>query len=1159
MMKKQLFLLAAVILSLTSLLWGDILLKNLKEGDRLGGFRVEALYLNGEDDPVGARFRHEAGTVVDYFQIQTVPQAYLWFNTPPASDGGEPHTLEHVVLSKGNKGKYAAALEEMSLGMSSAFTQQFRTSYSMNTSAGVDVFYSLLETKIDSLLFPDYSREELRREVMNIGVKENPDGTLAVEEKGTIYAEMSSAFEKPNSLAFFRLTQNLFGQDDPRGRSSGGYPPAIRKAVPDDIITFHDRYYRTDNMGLILVMPDEVPLGDALNRTDTILKDKAAVPASAVHPDDRLGDLADIDGTRAPVWEKVPYPAANANTPGIVLYAWRVPVKTAEEEILLDLFISGMFSGENSRMWGKLIDPRTRAADTGANWVGGWYDSVTRTCYVMINNVRADFEPEKGMETLYGILTADWKDFLSLDKESAGLREFNDLMGVLILEQVNEGKAILENPPRFGYRAIGSQWMNHLSLLHRNGGFERELSMETLLNRIHERLTSDPSLFQKALGEWGLISQKPFAVRTVPDPGYTARMEREKQKRIRGYEEDLKRRFHTADLQQALRSCQEEAERKTAEIEETEKSIRMPSFLSTPPLELDRSLRYEETSLPRGGELFTAFFDQMETVTTALYYNLKSVPEEDYFYLSGLPEILFYAGLSENGKDSPYEEIEKRLKKEVLSLDIDFAGNSRTGRVELKVSASGRKGDEALRAVEWIRDMTEKTWLTEKNAPRLADVISRSLSEAMNLMRQSKEEFWVHDPSTAFHTQDNHLYLSCLSTLTKQYNLFRLKWRLKDFSGDRKAFSRDMDKAEKALNSMDREEFLETLRKMKSEKGEGDFSQAADDLLAFIPALPPGSWKNDTAMLMATIEEELSVSPGLAVRELKKLMGGLRNRHLVRVVIAGNTGGVTEAARAVTGLLDGYDTRQIKFRAPDSSPLVWTNIEHRLGSVDDRRFVALINPDSTTGVHMNRAAIRNIHTYTDEDIYRTLASKLLGGSSPRSLFMQTWRAGLAYSNGFNASLESGVVNYYAERCPDLAQTMAFVQETLAQTPADPELLNGVLPSFFYTIEAGGFVDRAQTMAGLLTDGSTPDLFRRFRQRVLDLSMQDDFQEKTFRYINDWAALVVPGLRPEIPFGGTVYIIANGGQTLRYEEYLEKAAGAPGIIRIYPRDYWAVTR
>ncbi len=1155
MMKKRLLLFAVFLSALVSLARGDILLGKLEKGDTLGGFTTEALYLNGDNIPVGVRFRHETGAVMDYFRIQTVPQAYIWFNTPPESDGGEPHTLEHVVLSKGNKGKYAAALEEMSLGMSSAFTQQFRTSYSMNTSAGVDVFYRLLEVKIDSLIVPDYSREELRREVMNIGVKENPDGTLTVEEKGTIYAEMSSAFEKPNSLAFFRLTRNLFGQDDPRGRSSGGYPPAIRKAVPDDIISFQKKYYRTDNMGLILVMPSEVSLGEALSKTDAILKKNSLSPVTDIHPEERLSPLAEIDREWEPIWEKVPYPAVNANTPGIVIYAWRVPVKSAEEEIMVDLFMSGMFSGENSRMWERFIDPEKREADTGANWVGGWYDPVTRTCYFMINNVRADYEPEKGMESLYRILAGDWEEFAALEKGSAGLQEFNSLIRVLIQEQIKNGKAILENPPRFGYRSIGSGWMNHLSLLHRNGGFKRELSMESLLRRIEERLSADPALFQDALRTWGLMAQRPFAVRTVPDPGYTARMEEEKKKRIRKYEEDLKKRYGTDDLQEALKEYRAEYDRKTAEIEEAEKKIRMPAFLSEPPLELDRSLRYDDKRLPGGGRLFTAYFDQMESVTTALYFDLKTVSEEDYLYLSGLPEILYYAGLSIDGKEYPYEEIEKRLKKEVLSLDVDFSGNSRTGRVELKVSASGRKGEEALRSVKWIRQITEDTWLSVKNAPRLADVISRSLSGALDLMRQPKEEMWVNDPSTAFHTQENRLYLACHSTLTRQFNLLRLKWRLKDFRDEKDSFFREMDGARKALSKMGREEFLKKLQLMKAEQGESDFSEAADDLLALIPSLPPDSWRKDSEMLIATIGEELSVSPEKAVRDLKELMNGLRNRHTVRAVVAGHTGSVRESSEAVLDLLDRYDTKKITMNARDPAPLVWSNIERRLGPVEERRFVALVNPDSTTGVHMNRAKIHNIHTFTDEDIYRTLASKLLGGSGPRSLFMQTWRAGLAYSNGFNASLEAGVVNYYAERCPDLSQTMAFVRDTLSETPRDPELLKGVLPSFFYTIEAGGFVERAQTMAGLLVDGSTPGLYRKFRKRVLDLSGRDDFREKTFSYINDWAALVVPGLRPETPFGGTVYLIANDDQIERYEDYLRKNAGAPGIIRIYPRDYW----
>jgi len=1154
MIKRAAVIIVFVTLLIIFPLKGEVVLESLDIGDSAEGLSVEALYMGGGEAVVGGRFRHRAGTVIDYFQIQTVPQAYIWFNTPPATDGGEPHTLEHVVLSKGNRGKYAAALEEMSLGMSSAFTQQFRTSYSLNTSAGADVFYRLLESKVKALLCPDYSLEELRREVMNIGVKENSDGSLSIEEKGTIYAEMSSAFEKAGTLAYFRLQKLIFGDQDPRGRSSGGYPPAIRQVVPEEIIAFQKKYYRTDNMGLILVMPAEAPLEETLKQLDSILSDYAEKNVSDDHPEECLASLADIDDARLPAWEEVPFPAANIHTPGTLTYAWRVPVETAEEEILFGLFMKGMFSGENSRMWKRFVAPQTREKDTGANWVGGWYDDVTRTCYFMINNVRSDFEPGQGVKTLYTILLNDWEKFAALEKDSSGLLEFNELIRTLIREMINEGQAILENPPRFGYRSVGSSWMDYLSLLHRIGGEKRDLTMRPLLNRVDESLSADPLLFQKYLNKWGLIKQKPFAVRTVPDPGYAIRIEKEKKIRLEEYGKELRSEFRAEDLQEALQKYQKEYERKTAQIEETEKKIRMPSFIVSPPMEPDRSLQYHTEKMAGGGHLFTASFHQMETVTTAFYFDLRCVKEKDYIYLSGLPEILYYAGLTVDGTDYPYEDIEKRLKEEILDLDIDYSSNPKTGRVELKVSASGRRGDESVRAVEWIRDMTEKTQLSEANAKRLSEVLSRRLDSTLHLMR-GIEERWVHDPAEGFHAQENHLYLACKSTLTQQYNLLRLKWRFRTFRGEKKTFYSAMNGMKSLLQEKKRDSFIQSLEQAKALMPGTEFSEAVDDLLAFLPSLPPDSWKKDTEGLLAVIEEELEYSPRQAVQDVKILMSRLRNRHSVRIVAAGSSRGIEEAVSAAKEVVECYNKKKNKIRTSPSRPLVWDNVADRRGGVAEKSFVALVNPDGTTGVHMNRAVINDIHTYCDEDIMKTMASKLLGGSGPRGLFMQTWRAGLAYSNGFNASLESGTVRYYAERCPDLTQTMAFVRDTLVHTPRDKELIKNVLPSFFYTFEADGFIDRALIMAGLLTDGRRPDLYKKLRQRILMLSRQDDFDEKVFSRINDWAALVIPGLRPDKPFGGIVYIIANEAQIKRYEEYLKKEAGAGEIVMLYPRDYW----
>ena len=83
-----------------------------------------------------------------------------------------------------------------------------------------------------------------------------------------------------------------------------------------------------------------------------------------------------------------------------------------------------------------------------------------------------------------------------------------------------------------------------------------------------------------------------------------------------------------------------------------------------------------------------------------------------------------------------------------------------------------------------------------------------------------------------------------------------------------------------------------------------------------------------------------------------------------------------------------------------------------------------------------------------EALLRYLASKLYAGRGAHGLFMKTWAAGLAYSNGIRGSAEAGRVGYYAERCPDLAQTLGFVTEQLDRAKPDPALVEYALALAF---------------------------------------------------------------------------------------------------------------
>jgi len=209
-----------------SAVMADEFLEGLQPNQVVNGFRVVNLYDNASGQAMGARFMSEKnGFIIDLLQIESVPQSFMWIKTPVTASRGEPHACEHLLLGKGNRGRYVAALEDMALANSTAYTQQYRTCYHFNTVAGDDTFYQIFEAKLQALLHPDFADEEIRREVCHLGVVvDQEDSTLSLDEKGTVYTEMVSSFEKPYYNTYRKLFQLVYGQDHPLTHVSGAIP-----------------------------------------------------------------------------------------------------------------------------------------------------------------------------------------------------------------------------------------------------------------------------------------------------------------------------------------------------------------------------------------------------------------------------------------------------------------------------------------------------------------------------------------------------------------------------------------------------------------------------------------------------------------------------------------------------------------------------------------------------------------------------------------------------------------------------------------------------------------------------------------------------------------------------------------------------------------------
>jgi Zn-dependent M16 (insulinase) family peptidase len=353
----------------------NVSLDALAEGKTVGGFRAEAVYLNDSDKPFGARLRHtQTGFTLDYLQIQSVPQVFMWVNSFPTSEHGEPHTQEHLLLGKGNVGRAHAGFESMSLAGSSAFTQQWRTAYHMHTAAGPEVFYKLFESQVNALLHPDYTDEEIRREVSHWGVSENPaDKKLSLEEKGTVYQEMRTTYDRPISRLFRAINQTVYGADHPLAMSSGGWPDSIREMKPEDIRKFHADNYRLGNMGMVASFPKEMPLGDVLARLDAIFNRLEPKQESR-----RFTSESDIPRPKpapAGTIRLVEYPHKNEQQPGWVLFAYPAQLTLdTKEKTLLSLFLSNVAGDPTTNLYKLFVDSKTRVMETGAKGVFAFLD-----------------------------------------------------------------------------------------------------------------------------------------------------------------------------------------------------------------------------------------------------------------------------------------------------------------------------------------------------------------------------------------------------------------------------------------------------------------------------------------------------------------------------------------------------------------------------------------------------------------------------------------------------------------------------------------------------------------------------------------------------------------------------------------------------------------
>jgi len=1164
----------------------EINLLNLEKGQTIAAFRVENIYENENGRPIGARFRHTpSGFVLDLLRIESVPQAFMWINSFPPSDQGEPHTCEHLMLGKGTKGRYVGSLEEMYLGNSSAFTGQLQTCYHYHMAAGTEAFFTLMEAKLDALLHPNFSDEEIRREVCNVGYTIDPtDSSISLEEKGTVYNEMISSYERPWGNLGRELRHLLYGMNHPLSNESGGYPDDIRTMIPDDMRRFIEKNYHLSNMSMIMSIGDEIELENCLGNMSKILG--RLEPNATPGIDPALADRLLPEPKSAPYGtiKIVGFPSQNEKEPGLLVFAWPPTFDYDNNEgYIFDLFMSNLASGETSNLFRKFIDSQTRVMDLGANAVFEWISSdIGHAAYIGFNNVRQETCDMAVIDSVRNEIIEEIRWVAGLPDGSPELLAFNERAKNRIMERRRDLRNLLNSPPGFGYRGASGRWLEHLKHMQNQSGFEKKLTLDEELQYAEGLLSSGENFWRGFVEKWRLVENRPYAVAACPDSRLLQDTEQARKMRLTSFVENLKAQYGVTENADAIKRFKEDYDQRTEAIDSEASQIAMPKFIDNPPLTLDDQLRFTTEELPGGRQMVSSVFDNMTSAMTGLAFRMDVVPESLLLYAAVLPTLLTEVGATRDRLYS-FNEMKEALRREIMELSSYYSSNYRTGRVELVIRGEGGDLEESKKSLEWMEAVLFHPNWSEQNLARLRDAIDLSLSDLRNTMR-GPEEAWVDDPALAWWKQDNPLILATNCFLTQAQSFQRVRWLLKEpgSQSGTEAFSKFMKTLAEFGANADRKEILGLLLALQDGKVVGGVNdqigtilsrykalpdetramvlEAADDLKQNLAEIPDASLQQDWLYLCHQIDNDLQVPPAKTLEALRYFMKLLLRSDNVRAFQVSSTENKAALKPGLDKILYQLSGEPSKHQVYIERPIITNRLREHASAPEKPIFVGLVNDNTRSGVFVNSAPCASFDDSDPDILLKFLSARLYGGGGAHSMFMKTWSAGLAYSNGLRSNEFTGRLVYYAERCPDLAQTMQFVVKELKNAPRDPALAEYAVAQAFSVYRSGSrYEARGEAMAADLADGLTPDKVRHFRKAVLELRKDPGLYDKLQGLMEEAYGMVLPGYGPRADrVNDAVYfIIGPEAQFRSYEDYIHSVEGKFELFRLYPRDFWLV--
>jgi len=568
-------------------------------------------------------------------------------------------------------------------------------------------------------------------------------------------------------------------------------------------------------------------------------------------------------------------------------------------------------------------------------------------------------------------------------------------------------------------------------------------------------------------------------------------------------------------------------------------------------MELDPQLDHRVIAMSGGAEMLAASFETMSSATLDVCFDLSVLPPGHLIYVPLLPQLMRGAGVMRDGRRVEYDEMEERLRSELLAYDANLASNPETGRAELCMELGASRPAEIDRGLDWMLASLRAPLLDESNIAHLGDLIDQRLGRLRTRM-QGSEESWVDDPARAYRYQDDPLYLSASSFLTQAHQLLRLKWRLTPPDAAGLDY---LDELARRGRGRDRQGLLALLEGASGEMQ----AEIAASLRATLPGIPDASIEADWAELCAELRRELATRPEAAFAEIRTALDLLARAENARLVLVSSTPTREAKLPVIEVFMEELAGKgEPAKRDHPGRRYIDERLAGRAGLDGRPVYVGLVNENTRNGTVVFTARLAEPWQADREAVLQALTGRLFGGGGGHGFFMRTWAAGLAYSNGFGYQENAGLASYYAERCPDVAETLRFVVGVLGDTELDGALEDYCMAGLFgRSRAAGSYESRARGMAADLVDGQGSEKERAFREQALELRRWGELMPDMKSRMAEVYGCVLPGYGAPLAESrdGVFFLIGPEEQFRSLESYVASVEGPPPVHRLYPRDFW----